>query len=135
MQHDLVSYTQILRCHLTRSHNSLPNLSTSSIEVFLYTLFCLLLHNTSSWYIIKLTNNRQSMMQWKWFSLYRDNIYTDVFGANLYDRYLSRRNVQESKRIVNLERSIEELLVSDTSDWDHSAESCLSILVQVSFLS
>jgi hypothetical protein len=43
--------------------------------------------------------------------------------------------VQESKRIVNLERSIEELLVSDTSDWDHSAESCLSILVQVSFLS
>jgi hypothetical protein len=58
-----------------------------------------------------------------------------VFGANLYDRYLSRRNVKESKRIANLERSIEELLGSDTSDWDHDAESCSSILVQVSFVS
>jgi hypothetical protein len=62
----------------------------------------------------------------------RDNIYTDIFGANLYDRYLSRRNVQESKRIVNVERSIEELLGSDTSDWGYGAESCSSILVQVS---
>jgi hypothetical protein len=69
------------------------------------------------------------------FSVYRDNIYTDVFGANLYDRYLSRRNVQESKRIVSRERSIEELLGSDTPDWDHTAESCSSILVQVSLLS
>ena len=65
--------------------------------------------------------------------LNRDNIYTDIFGANLYDRYLSRRNVQESKRIVNVETSIEELVGSDTSDWDYGAESCSSILVQVSF--
>jgi hypothetical protein len=36
--------------------------------------------------------------------------------------------VQESKRIANLERSVEELLVSDTSDWDHSAESCSRIV-------
>jgi hypothetical protein len=64
--------------------------------------------------------------------LNRDNIYTDIFGANLYDRYLSRRNIQESKRIVNVERSIEELVGSDTSDWDYGAESCSSILVQVS---
>jgi hypothetical protein len=64
-------------------------------------------------------------------SLNRDNIYTDIFGANLYDRYLSRRNVQESKRLVNAERSIEELLGSDT-DWDYGTESCSSILVQVS---
>jgi hypothetical protein len=64
--------------------------------------------------------------------LNRDNIYTDIFGANLYDRYLSRRNVQKSKRIVNVERRIEELLGSDTADWDCDAESCSSILVQVS---
>jgi hypothetical protein len=68
-------------------------------------------------------------------AFYRDNIYTDVFGANLYDRYLSRRNIQESKRIVNKERNIEELLGSDSSDWDHGAESCSSILVQVSLVS
>ncbi|KDR13978.1 haloacid dehalogenase-like hydrolase domain-containing 5 isoform X1 [Zootermopsis nevadensis] len=59
-----------------------------------------------------------------------DNIYTDVFGANLYDCYLSRRNIQGSKRIVNKERNIEELLGSDSSEWDHVAESCSSILVQ-----
>jgi hypothetical protein len=58
-----------------------------------------------------------------------------VFGANLYDRYLSRRNIQEGKIIVNVERSIEELLGSDNSDWDHGAESCSSILVQVSLVS
>jgi hypothetical protein len=68
-------------------------------------------------------------------AFYRDNIYTDVFGANLYDRYLSRRNIQGSKRIVNKERNIEELLGFDSSDWDHGAESCSSILVQVSHVS
>jgi hypothetical protein len=73
------------------------------------------------------------MLQWKWLlSVYRDNIYTDVFGANLYDRYLSMRNVHERKGTVNLERSIEELLGSCTTDWDHGVESCSSILVQVS---
>ncbi|XP_069693063.1 haloacid dehalogenase-like hydrolase domain-containing 5 [Periplaneta americana] len=59
-----------------------------------------------------------------------DNIYTDIFGANLYDRYLSRRHVQGSKRVATVQRSIEELLGSDTSEWEHDAESCSSILVQ-----
>jgi hypothetical protein len=68
-------------------------------------------------------------------SVYRDNIYTDVFGANLYDRYLSLRNMHERKVTVNRERSIEGLLGYDATDWDHGAESCCSILVQVSLLS
>jgi hypothetical protein len=66
---------------------------------------------------------------------YRDNLNTDIFGANLYHRYLTR---QRSGRAVsgiaaavtgrgnhNCELEIE------TEDVHASAEECHSILVQV----
>ncbi|KAJ9593025.1 hypothetical protein L9F63_015310, partial [Diploptera punctata] len=59
-----------------------------------------------------------------------DNIFTDIFGANLYDRYLARRKLQESQRESSVKRSIEQLLGSETSNWEQHTESCSSILVQ-----
>ncbi|KAK7862641.1 hypothetical protein R5R35_002070 [Gryllus longicercus] len=55
-----------------------------------------------------------------------DNIYTDVFGANLYNQYLERRE----RRVTRRQQNIEDLLGADPHDWDQGAVSCSSILVE-----
>lgn len=59
-----------------------------------------------------------------------DNINTDVFGANLYNQYLSQRRASGRMKQVARTRTIEHLLQADPSDWDIGAESCFSILVE-----
>lgn len=59
-----------------------------------------------------------------------DNINTDVFGANLYNQYLSQRKASGRMKQVARTRTIEHLLQADPSDWDLGAESCFSILVE-----
>ncbi|XP_066996972.2 haloacid dehalogenase-like hydrolase domain-containing 5 [Anabrus simplex] len=56
-----------------------------------------------------------------------DNVYTDVFGANLYNQYLSKR---DGRRVTRQQQSIEDLLGANPHYWDHAAESCFSILVE-----
>lgn len=65
------------------------------------------------------------------FSTFSDNINTDVFGANLYNQYLSQRKASGRLKQVARTRTIEHLLQADPSDWDLGAESCFSILVEV----
>ena len=58
-----------------------------------------------------------------------DNVCTDIFGANLYHRYLARRRCQESREdIRNHCRSPDHLF--DGIDDACGAETCYSILVK-----
>lgn len=69
------------------------------------------------------------------FVLYRDNINTDIFGANLYNQYLSRSQTVSAKRSVALgasARNIHNLLGGDPSESDQETEQCFSVLVEVS---
>jgi len=67
------------------------------------------------------------------FIFYSDNINTDIFGANLYNQYLSRSQAISAKRSVALgARNISNLLGGDPSESFQEAEQCFSILVEVS---
>lgn len=54
-----------------------------------------------------------------------------MFGANLYNQYLSQRKASGRMAQVARTRTIEHLLQADPSDWAMGAESCCSILVEV----
>ena len=54
-----------------------------------------------------------------------------MFGANLYNQYLSQRKASGRMAQVARTRTIEHLLQADPNDWDMGAESCFSILVEV----
>lgn len=58
------------------------------------------------------------------FSFYSDNINTDIFGANLYDKYLSHYESGEGTK----SRSLEKLLGNNVKC--PSAKACISILVE-----
>jgi hypothetical protein len=64
----------------------------------------------------------------------RDNLDTDIFGANLYNRYLTRHQSCRSIAAVVNGRGMKtsELQFDVDSTSDQSAEECYSILVQVS---
>ena len=64
----------------------------------------------------------------------RDNLDTDIFGANLYHRYLTRHQSCRSIAAVVNGRGMKtsELQFDVESTIDQSAEECYSILVQVS---
>ncbi|KAK3931091.1 Haloacid dehalogenase-like hydrolase domain-containing 5 [Frankliniella fusca] len=59
-----------------------------------------------------------------------DNINTDVFGANLYNQYLSQRKASGRVKQIARTQTIEHHLQADPSDWDNGAENCFSILVE-----
>lgn len=56
--------------------------------------------------------------------IYSDNINTDVFGANLYDKYLARYANGKESESQNLEA-----LIGD-NNLKGSAKACISILVE-----
>lgn len=70
-------------------------------------------------------------------SAYRDNLNTDIFGANLYHRYLTRhrsgRSLAGIAAVVTGRGAIKASeLEIETEENVYTAEECLSILVQVS---
>lgn len=56
--------------------------------------------------------------------IFSDNINTDIFGANLYDKYLSRYESGEGTK----SRSLEKLLGKNMRG--PNAKACISILVE-----
>lgn len=60
----------------------------------------------------------------KSFLFFRDNINTDVFGANLYDKYLARYSKGKGTKSRGLELLLGEDLQSPT------VKACISILVE-----
>lgn len=68
-----------------------------------------------------------------------DNVCTDIFGANLYDKYLARRREEEnillrhqrrrSVNVTSMSRSIDHLLGAE-GELHEGAEHCYSILVE-----
>ena len=57
-----------------------------------------------------------------------DNVCTDIFGANLYDKYLHRRRKLDSTdKDIPVNRRIDHILEEDL---DMEAERCFSILVE-----
>lgn len=66
---------------------------------------------------------------------YRDNLNTDIFGANLYHRYLTRqrsgRSVSGIAAAITGRGAQTCELEIETEDVNVSAEECHSILVQV----
>jgi len=62
-----------------------------------------------------------------------DNVCTDVFGANLYDRYLQRRAQGEKsayQSTIPMNRRIDHLIGTSEGDLHEGAERCFSILVE-----
>lgn len=62
----------------------------------------------------------------------RDNVNTDIFGANLYNQYLERSRAVARKRSAAMgARNIYHLLGNDPDDSIQEAEQCYSVLVEV----
>ncbi|CAL8129694.1 unnamed protein product [Orchesella dallaii] len=59
-----------------------------------------------------------------------DNINTDIFGANLYNQYLSRSLVAAKRSVAMGARNIYHLLGGDPRDNMQEAEQCFSVLVE-----
>ena len=61
-----------------------------------------------------------------------DNPCTDIFGANLYDRYLgTRRMEKESRRVkMSTSRSIDHLLNAEEGELNEGATHCFGCLVE-----
>lgn len=58
------------------------------------------------------------------YTFYSDNINTDIFGANLYDKYLSRYESGEGTKSRSLEKLLGQNITSPRT------KACISILVE-----
>ena len=60
-----------------------------------------------------------------------DNVCTDIFGANLYNRYLrDLRGRTSGGAAVASSRSLDHLVGGESADWSGGAENCFSVLVE-----
>lgn len=73
-------------------------------------------------------NHRQQVKNTYWFCvipIFRDSINSDVYGANLFNKFLSNptSGLQESSLYLDME------LLNGQSSGDHMLDECISILV------